>query len=254
MIAELLAWARLDCLPAAQRIGLRREAAALAVRHRRLRTAWAEHLEHTQAALLASARKAAAAAHPPRQAWIMGAGQLRDVPLDGLLPLFERIDLVDVCFGPAARQAARIHPDLVRCLKLDLTGLLHDPLGDPGSAPPELPDDAWCASVNLLSQLPLAPCAARLSAGWSENRVERFGQALQRAHVDRLNAARHACLIVEHALTSPGVDDEILLPGLPERLRANGWTMLDRWHWPLNPSGETERVEGRAMQAWHRST
>ena len=61
MIAELLAWWRIDCLPAARRLGYRREAAALVVRHRRLRDHWADHLAHTRAALRASARQAAEA-------------------------------------------------------------------------------------------------------------------------------------------------------------------------------------------------
>lgn len=254
MIAELLAWARMDCLPAAQRAGLRLEAAALAVRHRRLRAHWAGHLAHTRAALLQSARASAGCARPPRRAWVMGAGQLKDVPLPELLELFDRVDLVDVCFGPAARQAERAHPERVRCVALDVTGLLDDLGRDPESAAPALPDDAWCASVNLLSQLPLAPCAALLSAGKGDEAVERIGHAIQRAHLDRLQATSHACLIIEYAQTVQGSADELLLPGLPARLEQTGWTMSGHWHWPLHPAGERRRVEGRAMQAWQRNT
>ncbi|MBL8468774.1 hypothetical protein [Methyloversatilis discipulorum] len=252
MIEELIAWARLDCMPAAQRLGLRREAAALAVRHRRLRAQWADHIAQTRAALLASARLAAAVPAAPRRAWLMGAGLLQDVPLPELLRLFDRVDLVDVCFGPAARAAERMNPDQVRCVRQDVSGVLDDLSRDPQLAAPAMPADAWCASVNMLSQLPLLPCAARLDDGCSEAEVERYGRSIQRAHIDALSRVPHACLIIEYAQTLQQTPAEVLLPGLPERLVAEGWTAGPRWHWPLNPEGETDQPSGRAMQAWSR--
>ena len=258
MIAELLAWWRIDCLPAARRLGYRREAAALVVRHRRLRDHWADHLAHTRAALRASARQAAEARDAPKRGWVMGAGLLHDVPLKDLLDCFERIDLVDVAFAPAAREAARRYPGRVACVMQDVTGLMADPSGaslrNPSEALPPLPGDAWCASVNLLSQLPLLPCAAWLRQGMAEPEVERRGRAIQQAHVEALQQAAHACLIIEYAQTHPppGPADTPLLPGLPARLAASGWLQHDTWHWPLNPAGETELPEGRAMQAWSR--
>lgn len=254
MIEELIAWARLDCLPAAQRLGLRREAAALAVRHRRLRMHWAEHIAQTRAALLAAARLSAAAPAAPRRAWIMGAGLLQDVPLDELLGLFERIDLVDVCFGPAARAAAREHAGRVRCVPHDVSGVLEDLSRDPRLAAPPMPADAWCASVNLLSQLPLLPCAARLDDGRSEVEVERYGRSIQQAHIDALSRVQHACLIIEYAQTRTDAPDEVLQPGLPDRLAVDGWAAGPRWHWALNPAGETIEPTGRAMQAWWRNS
>lgn len=257
-MAELLAWWRIGCLPAAQRLGYRREAAALVVRHRRLRRYWAEHLARTRAALLASARQAADDRMASKRAWIMGAGLLHDVPLAELLTVFERIDLVDVAFAPAARDAARRHPGRVACVMQDVTGLIADPPGEPPrtrtEAPPPMPVGAWCASVNLLSQLPLLPCGAWLRQGMAEFEVERRGRAIQQAHVDALQQAAHACLIIEYAQTHPppATEGMLLLPGLPERLAASGWRQHDSWHWPLNPPGETELPEGRAMQAWSR--
>lgn len=253
MIEELIAWARMECLPAAQRLGLRREAAALAVRHRRLRAQWADHIAQTRAALLASARRAAALPDAPRRAWIMGAGLLQDVPLRELLDLFETIDLVDVCFGPAARAAARRHRGRVRCARQDVSGVLEDLSRDPQRASPPMPADAWCASVNLLSQLPLLPCAALLNSGEAEAAVERYGTALQQAHIDALSRVPHACLIVEYAQTRATAPDEVLLPGLQDRLIRDGWTAGARWRWALNPEGEADEPSGRAMQAWWRS-
>ena len=252
MIAELIAWWRLDCLPAAQRLGYRREAAALAVRHRRLRAHWADHRAHTRSALLDAARAACAGDTPPRRAWILGAGLLHDVPLDALLALFEHIDLVDVAFSPAARAAARTHPGRVACVMLDVTGVLDDLTRDPALAAPEPPPGAWVASVNILSQLPLLPCTALLDTGMPEKDVERYGQALQQAHVALLNRAGHACLIIEYAQTQAAGPDEALLPGLPEKLAGAGWTKHAEWHWPPNPAGETRVPEGRSMQAWMR--
>ncbi len=252
MIEEAIAWARLDCMPAAQRLGLRREAAALAVRHRRLRTQWADHIAQTRAALLASARRSAAAPDTPRRAWIMGAGLLQDVPLRELLDLFETIDLVDVCFGPAARVAAREHAGRVRCRPHDVSGVLEDLSRDPQRAAPPMPADAWCASVNLLSQLPLLPCAALLDSGEAEAVVERYGAAIQQAHIDALGRVPHACLIVEYAQTRTDAPDDVLLPGLPDCLIRDGWSAGPRWQWALNPAGETDEPSGRAMQAWWR--
>lgn len=253
MIEELIAWARMDCLPAAQRLGLRREAAALAVRHRRLRAQWADHIAQTRTALLASARLAAAVPDAPRRAWIMGAGLLQDVPLPELLCLFDQIDLVDVCFGPAARAAERNHPGRVRCARQDVSGVLDDLSHDPQRAAPAMPADAWCASVNLLSQLPLLPCAARLNSGEAEAAVERYGTAIQQAHIDALGRVPHACLIIEYARTRADAPDEVLQPGLPDRLIRDGWTAGARWQWALNPAGEADEPSGRTMQAWWRS-
>lgn len=252
MIEELIAWTRLDCLPSAQRLGLRREAAALAVRHRRLRLHWTDHIAQTRAALLASARVSAAVPDAPRRAWIMGAGLLQDVPLQALLDLFDQIDLVDVCFGPAARAAERNHPGRVRCARQDVSGVLDDLLRDPQRASPPMPADAWCASVNLLSQLPLLPCAALLESGEAEAAVERYGTAIQQAHIDALGRVPHACLIIEYAQTRTDGPDEVLLPDLPDCLIRDGWIAGPRWHWPLNPEGEADEPSGRAMQAWRR--
>ncbi len=254
MIAELIEWWQLDCLPAAQRLGYRREAAALSVRHRRLRTHWAGHLACTRETLTASARAACAGMHAPRRAWVMGAGLLQDVPLDALLELFERVDLVDVVFSRQARAAARAHPGRVACVMQDVTGLLSDLTRDPGQAAPSPPADAWCASVNILSQLPLLPCTALLRQGMSEAEVERRGRAMQQAHIVALERAAHACLIVEYAQThpQPGPADETLLPELPAHLTNAGWHCERSWQWPLNPAGETDVPEGRAMQSWWR--
>ena len=258
MIAELWAWWRLDCLPVAQRMGYRREAAALSVRHRRLRADWADHLAHTRAALIESARACRTAPASPKRAWIMGAGLLHDVPLTGLLELFEHIDLVDVAFSPAARAAAQRHGGRVRCVMQDVSGMLAAPAREPHQAAPDMPQHAWCASVNLLSQLPLLPCSALLRLGLPEDEVERRGRAMQEAHVAALGRAAHACLIIEHAQTSEpddrrsGLAEDVLLPGLPERLAATGWTRGACWHWALNPEGEAALAEGRSMQAWSR--
>lgn len=262
MIAELWAWWRLECLPVAQGLGYRREAAALSVRHRRLRAHWADHLAHTRASLIKSARACHVAPVPPKRAWIMGAGLLHDVPLTELLELFERIDLVDVAFSPAARAAARRHDGRVRCVMQDVSGMLADPTCDPLNAAPALPADAWCASVNLLSQLPLLPCSALLQRGLPEDEVARRARAMQQAHVAALGRAAHACLIIEHAQTNapknannnppPGPPDQLLLRGMPEHLAATGWARGACWHWPLNPAGETDVPEGRVMQAWSR--
>jgi hypothetical protein len=252
VIEEAIAWARLDCLPAAQRLGLRREAAALAVRHRLLRTHWADHIAQTRAALLASARLAAASPGAPRRAWIMGAGRMQDVPLRELLDLFYRIDLVDVCFGPVARAAERRHPGRVRCVLQDVSGVLEDLSRDPQRAARAMPADAWCASVNLLSQLPLPPCAALLDRGAADVEVERYGRAIQQAHIDALGQVQHACLIVEYAQTRPDAPDDVLQPGLPQQFADRGWVAGPHWHWALNPAGETDQPCGRAMQAWWR--
>lgn len=258
MIAELWAWWRLDCLPVAQRLGYRREAAALSVRHRRLRAHWADHLAHTRIALIESARACSTAPAAPKRAWIMGAGSLHDVPLTELLELFAHIDLVDVAFSPAARAAAHRHDGRVRCVMLDVSGMLAAPAQEPLRAAPDMPPDAWCASVNLLSQLPLLPCSALLRQGLPEDEVERRGRAMQQAHVAALNRAAHACLIIEHAQTrapenlQSGLPEHVLLPGMPEQLAATGWTRGACWHWALNPEGETEAPEGRVMQVWSR--
>lgn len=257
MIAELIEWARLNCAPELAHYGYRREAAALRVRHRQSATDWAPHLQATREALLAGAQSALHTPQPPRRAWLLGAGQLHDVPLQALLDRFEQVVLADLVFGPEARRAARRTP-AVKLLPLDVTGILaslHTPttLPDPYASPPRFPDDAWVASINLLSQLPLLPCAWLLRHGGEPARVEQWGQSIMRAHVAALETATHASLIAEIADLHVGGDEEAALPDSVLRaLHRPGWRAASSWTWQLHPHARVRQAlaPARRVQAW----
>lgn len=257
MIAELIEWARLNCAPEVARYGYRREAAALRVRHRQSAADWAPHLQATRAALLAAAQSALQTPRPPRSAWLLGAGQLQDVPLQALLDRFEQVVLADLVFGPEARRAARRTPAL-KLQPLDVTGVLaslHAPatLADPSVSPPRFPDDAWVASINLLSQLPLLPCAWLLRHGGETVQVEHWGQSIMRAHIAALETAPHACLIAEIADLHPGDGEEAALPeSVLRALRRPGWRAASSWTWQLHPPAHVRQAlaPARRVQTW----
>lgn len=257
MIAELIEWARLSCAPELARYGYRREAAALRVRHRRSAADWAPHLHATRTALLAAAQHALHTPQPPRSAWLLGAGQLQDVPLQALLDRFEQVVLADLVFGPEARHAARRTPAL-KLLPLDVTGVLaflhpRPPLPDPYASPPRFPDDAWVASINLLSQLPLLPCAWLLRHGGEAAQLEQWGQSIMRAHIAALETATHACLIAEIADLHEDGEEEAALPeSVLRALSRPGWRAESCWKWQLHPHTRKrpEHAPARRVQAW----
>ena len=250
----------------ARRLGYARETAALRVRHRRLAEQWAAHVCATQSALLSSAYE-----HGDEYgvALLIGGGVIEDISLTDLLAYFREVWLLDIAFSrQALEQARRIGGGRIRCIPLDISGVV-DWVARNKKIPPEermarrlplqLPDNfAWIASVNCLTQLPLLPVGWLLRHGEDEARVEAFGRSLIAAHLAQLKAAGvPVCLITEmedrRYLSNRKLRDStdyrpLVLPFL------EGASALcqSSWEWETHPPGELPggEWEKRLVSAW----
>jgi hypothetical protein len=228
MLIELLHLATTPVPMALRRRGYLRESVLLLSRARRCRKAWADHLERSRAAVVASC----AGLEQRRVAVVLGSGLLQDVPLAHLAHHFEAVHLVDAVHLWPARRQARAFPN-VQLITADLTvgaeGV--DPLAALcGSA-----DVDFVVSANVLSQLPILP-------------LDRpgllppdLGRRIVSAHLAGLGAlAARVCLLtdveqVEEDRAGRITDRLDLLHGIrlgePDRA----------WTWELAPFGEAGR-------------
>lgn len=276
MLEEAWYWLQITSTPSAQTLGYRRESAALRARHRRCAAAWRPHIEATRSALLASAHRARRPGAKPGsrgRGLLLGGGLPLDIPWRVLLDVFDEVILADVCFHAEARAAHQESRGRVRLMSLDVTGILDEltsrperipAMSDAWDLPPGEPYDAvrWVASVNLLSQLPLLPCAWLRRHGHGESALEDFARALQRRHLARLSACTGSlCLVAETADHLDDADGH-LLESVPHPPLAHlqhskaGWTPLGNWQWQVNPPGELHAgmTERRDITALHRAS
>lgn len=160
MLAEMLLYRLTRAEPWAEAMGYREGAVRLWSRAGRCARAWKPHLDRSRAAILAGAEACARR----RTALILGSGVLADVPLRELSRLFEKVVLVDVVHLPTIRWRARRLGN-VDCEAIDLSGVaagLARSVERPWPAPVSRyglddPSVDYVVSLNLVSQLPLAP-------------------------------------------------------------------------------------------------
>ena len=247
-IQTIRAWSDYLANPAPRHVrqmGYVRELRALRTRRNRCRDAWQPHLEHTRAVLLESA----AQCEQRRSALIVGSGLLFDVPLAELSRQFESVVLVDIAhLWCVHRQAARF-PN-VRLVPLDVTGVVercHAMARERSEAPlPQRPVECFAgehfdlvASINVLSQLPVAPNGylSRRIQSLTGARIGEFSRALVHNHLDWLCSFEGvACLVTDlerlHVDDCRTVSREASLWGI--QLPDGGRT----WLWDLAPRPE----------------
>jgi len=225
MLIEALESALTLTTPSLRRLGHAYAAAALCARARRQKRAWADHWQRTQAAILDGAGRV-----PGRgTVLVLGSGPCHDVPVAALAARFSRVVLVDAAHPPAARWLARRHA-AVDLRVADLAA----PGGCAALLDASAPD--LVLSVNLLSQLPLAPLARLSGDQPADQDLAAAGRAIIQAHLDCLRACLcPALLVADVARTITDaqgrrqVEDPLFglsLPPGPE------------WDWPLAPPGE----------------
>jgi len=182
MLAEILLYRLTRAEPWAQALGYREGAVRLWSRHGRCKRAWAPHLEMTRRFVA----EAAQTAPGNRTALVFGSGLLADLPLDTLRAKFARVVLVDVVHLPTVRWRTRRMAD-VEHVVADLTGtarrLVADPAGDPPDPGSEFglgdPTVDFVVSLNLVSQLPLAPAEWLEAHGRSEADGAAYGGRIE---------------------------------------------------------------------------
>lgn len=267
MLEEAWHWMRVETSPAARLLGYRKEAAALRVRHRRCRQAWAPHLLATRSALRRSAQ------HAPRASLgvVLGGGILRDVPWDELIQIFREVVLVDIAFHPEASAAVEASGGRLRLHRTDVTGYVETLARVPDTVPCEptesidprfldLVNEAdWIASVNLLTQAPLLPCAWLLRHGVPDKAVEAFAADIMRQHLARLaSTPAHVCLVAEvrnriHPAGPADMEEIQRESFIQNAFGTRRREEVGRWEWLVHPVGElpNARCEVRDLLGLH---
>ncbi len=253
MLAEWLQyWTTWPAVPQARTLGYLYEAIALQARRRRCAAAWSDHYARCRTAIEQLAVR-------PGARWlILGGGLLEDIPLEWLVQQGVQVDVVDIVFLRSARRRAR-GLESVRLIERDVTEHLRRLVQ--GDLTPLVP--AWgidagydtVVSLNLATQLPLLPAQYLLKGGVEDSRIDAYGRALLRAHLDYLRSfpAAQVLLIADRHIEtldrSGRLVDEIdpwwgVTP--PEA--------VEQWRWeavPLHESGgRTRRVHTVDLSRW----
>lgn len=259
VLNEWWQWLQTPASPAARRMGMLRESIALAARAQRCAPAWAAHLERSRAAVVHAAAESNGGC-----VWVLGSGYALDVPMPALLAKFDRVCLIDAV-QPLAMRKRWMDEPRVQLVEADLTGvnaaLLDVPRAcsalqlrqllaqaDPLAALTRLPAPDFVASVNLLSQLPIAPVAwlARRCRQLDETALNAFAWSVIDRHLDLLTRFPAHVLIADlcQQQSGPAAGDQLetdFSAGLLPRV-----TIFDRWDWQLAPLGELPR--GRSIR------
>jgi hypothetical protein len=257
MIVEAWQWLTTPAIPQARRLGFLKESIAMQARFQRCRSAWQPHYHQCRQVI----HEAMAKARKQRILLILGAGLLEDIPLVEASGRFEQVWLVDMVFLRKARRLAAAFPN-VRLIEADITEsltLLANG-GDDVAIPRRWLDQPvdCVVSLNLLTQLPMAPVRSRLkrSSKVQDSRLEALGKALIEAHLaylSRFSGVR--CLIcdrwVEERHAYAGLVDE-LDPAWQVALPAT----VREWDWTVIPFGESadaphhERIHRVGASIW----
>ncbi|MBO1924317.1 class I SAM-dependent methyltransferase [Thiomicrorhabdus sp. 6S3-12] len=219
--------------------GFLKEAIAMAARARRCRRQWDKHYRYCEQTIVNAAKDL----DHRHTVLIIGAGSLRDVPLDYLARHFEQVLLVDLVFLKAARRQAAVYTN-VQLIEHDVTESLEDIFdGDPSIHKPSrwLDDEQvdLVVSLNLITQLPLIPVRQLIvNNRISEHQADEIGRKLIRAHLDYLQRfPGRVCLIADRESVEYNVYDE-------ETDRLDTWWEVEApseeesWDWELIPFGE----------------
>ncbi|MEH6632199.1 MAG: hypothetical protein V7776_15370 [Halopseudomonas aestusnigri] len=194
MLSEAFTYVFAKCQNKFKRLGYLHEAIAIDSRRRRCRSAWTDHLQNSQKAIIKAVEKA----ENRNRIVILGAGAGYDVPLEFLLTKFKEIHLVDVVFLRPILKLAKTHSQIT-LVEIDTTGVINQlPGGKKGPiiisqlspAPPRevLTGADLVISCNLMSQLPINIKNKLVTLGAVEDskEVELFCRSILTSHLSWL--------------------------------------------------------------------
>jgi len=252
MLAEALLYLTTRVISPRTRGAAVRDAIGLAARAARCRTAWHEHEQRSAAAI----DRAIDGVEIRRTAVVLGSGLLRDVPIDRLANMFNKVVLVDICHLPSVRFRMLLRRySNVEFVTRDISGYDRlaeqsriklatgqDDLGvrlDPLGFLRRIPDVDLVISANVLSQIAVG-AAARLKAkdGQANIMPDDAVTQLVAGHLDGL--AQLACKTVivtdvsyvRRQRNGVVVETQDLLFGVIPPVAS------DEWDWPVAPFGE----------------
>ncbi|MFD2207176.1 hypothetical protein [Kiloniella antarctica] len=203
MLSEALSYIFAKCQRKYRRLGYLKEAIAIEARHKRCKSAWADHLKKSQQEIINAVRKTKGR----KRIVILGAGSGYDIPLKFLLSEFKEIHLVDVIFLGSIIKRAQKYPQ-IKLLERDVTGTI-DYLFESGEAinleklnltPPI---DVLCGadlviSCNLMSQLPfnIRNKIQGLEGETSSEAIDLFCRSLILSHLNWLESCKATVLLL----------------------------------------------------------
>lgn len=231
MLWETYQWATTPCPSWARRSGLLYASIALGARGRRCAGAWADHLAHVKAAMLAGPGGDTVA--------ILGSGWLHDVPVEELATRYRRIVLIDAVHPGPARRAARRHPS-IELIHADVSGVLEATLA--GARLPAPTPIAWAQwfdqpadlviSDLVLSQIAMSAEALAIHHGVSADEVTAWAASIRHHHLATLPPAQRTLLITDTMAQNETGDTEVVTDlALPQPHAT--------WMWPVVPPGES---------------
>ena len=235
-------WQYLSTKPSiveAKKMGYLKESIAMSARAKRCQNQWGVHYQYCQNAILESVNRSV----QRRTILIFGAGTLKDIPLEELAGLFQRVILVDLVFlSTAYQQVAKFNN--VELVEHDVTESLS--WISQGQVfvqnPTQWLDDEsidLVVSLNIVTQLPLIPVRWLMTEfQFREEEVDIIGKQLIFAHLNYLRQfSGEVCLIADRE------DVEFDRAG-KEVDRFDPWWDVEApntaytWQWEVVPLGE----------------
>jgi len=259
MLAEALLFAVARLTSPRSRSAAVRDAIGLRARAKRCHTAWAEHEARTRAAI----DRVIDGVAVRRTAVVLGSGLLRDVPIDRLSNMFNKVVLVDIVHLPTVRlkMLFRRYPN-VSFMTRDISGYDRlveqsriklatgqDDLGvrlDPLGFLRKIDEVDLVISANVLSQIAVG-AASRLRVKDGQARVMPDDAVAQlvAGHLDGLAQLPCKTVIVTDVSYVRRRRDGVVIE---TRDLLNGVIPpppFDTWDWPVAPFGEEAADEER---------
>jgi hypothetical protein len=246
MLAELAVWPFIRALPAARKLGYAQAQVSLWSRARRCGAAWEAH----RAATKAFALEVALAAKKQDCAWVLGAGTLEDIPLDGLRAAFKSVVVIDIAFLPWIWRRLGTMPGVQPVLG-DVTGLAEAvACWWPGVPLPQAEDGALLKlaaprpdcilSLNILSQLPLLPLGHLEKQGLGEKERGLLARGILSAHLSALAQFDGTSALVtdQRRIWRNRAGEAVAVESAVEELTLP--PAAQEWTWAIAPRGEID--------------
>jgi hypothetical protein len=178
---------------------------------------------------------------------ILGSGALVDIPVESLLGSVEEIHLYDLVHPRVVRKRYKNDPR-VHVHAVDITGIIDAIYTVPRKLPmpPEvfsfLPPVDCVISANLLSQLPLIPLKwLRKSGQHTEDDLQDWKRALQKAHLHALNAGSYRYMLISDLRSALFDQTGTELETIELLNLCDVPPPKQTWEWLLCPTGEHEK-------------
>ena len=213
MLKEIFQYISTPCQPYVKKLGFLTETIGMEARYQRCQTEWDSHYKQCQLAIVQAASKVA----NKNTIVVMGAGSLREIPLEQLSQDFIHVVLVDLVFLNRVKKIASFYQN-VSLVEADVSNSLEELLTQSDckklikylvSNPPVLSDilpniqEVNCIiSLNLITQIPLIPVSRFIHKFNSDIvLVDELARLLIQQHLALLkSAADKKCLISDREI------------------------------------------------------